>query len=193
MTALNPTACALFIIAGFTCAGGAHVLWLRSSLARRLALPIDLGLTVRGHRLFGDNKTWRGLLVIIPATAASFFLLSQSLGGFGPSSLGLWPLSPAAYAGLGGWAALGFMIGELPNSFAKRQQGVPPGGAARGRMRLPFMLADRLDSVLGMLIVITLVVPVPVGTWALILIVGPMIHLGFSATLYLVGVKRRVA
>jgi len=99
VTALNPGACALFIIVGFTCAGGAHVIWLRSSFSRRFAVPIDLGVTLRGHRLFGDNKMWRGFLVIIPATAASFFVLSQILRGVGHSSLGLWPLGPAAYAG----------------------------------------------------------------------------------------------
>ena len=193
VTALNPGACALFIIVGFTCAGGAHVIWLRSSFSRRFAVPIDLGVTLRGHRLFGDNKMWRGFLVIIPAAAASFFVLSQILRGVGHSSLGLWPLGPAAYAGLGAWTALGFMIGELPNSFAKRQLGVPPGGTAPGRMGLLFRLADRLDSVLGVLIALALVVPVPVDTWAYILLAGPIIHLGFSASLYLVGVKPRVA
>ena len=38
----------------------AHAPVLRGDLMSGLARPIDLGLTVRGRRLFGDNKTWRG-------------------------------------------------------------------------------------------------------------------------------------
>ena len=37
------------------------------------------------------------------------------------------------YAALGAWAGLGFMLGELPNSFVKRQLDVAPGMAPRGR------------------------------------------------------------
>jgi hypothetical protein len=42
----------------------AHAPVLRWDLAPRLNRPIDGGRTLRGRRLFGDNKTWRGALVM---------------------------------------------------------------------------------------------------------------------------------
>jgi len=34
-------------------------------------LPLDGGLTLRGRRLFGDNKTWRGAVVTIGTTTVA--------------------------------------------------------------------------------------------------------------------------
>src|SRR5260370_34560339 len=42
----------------------AHGLVLRFGWFRSLAKPIDGGATFRGKRVFGDNKTWRGALVM---------------------------------------------------------------------------------------------------------------------------------
>jgi hypothetical protein len=42
----------------------AHAPVLRFDLLQRLKPPIDGGATFRGRRLFGDNKTWRGALVM---------------------------------------------------------------------------------------------------------------------------------
>ena len=39
-----------------------------------LAIPIDGGQTLRGKRVFGDHKTWRGLLAGIVAGALVFEL-----------------------------------------------------------------------------------------------------------------------
>ena len=106
----------------------------------------------------------------------------------------MWSLSPFAYAALGSWVGLGFMAGELPNSFCKRQLSIPPGyAAASPGWRVLFLFTDRVDSILGMMVALSLAVPVPMQTWLTVLIVGPVIHLGFSALLFLLKVKRRFA
>src|SRR5437867_12163788 len=80
--------------------------WLRS-----LARPIDAGATLRGKRLFGDNKTYRGLVAVALGTGAGFALEGavgnpgelQNFGNLGITSVGL-AMGAAA------------MLSELPNS-----------------------------------------------------------------------------
>jgi len=52
---------------------------------------------------------------------------------------------------------------------------------------------DRVGSMVGRLATISLVVPTPWMTWAYVLLIGPGIHLAFSALLYRMGVKARPA
>src|SRR4029453_16561190 len=127
MTSPDPAACACFLIAAFILAGVAQTVWFATPSSRALALPLDLRLTLRGRVLFGENKTVRGFVVMVPAAAMAFATLSILVGGGNPEAPRLWTLSPLQYALLGGWAGLGFMAGELPNSFVKRQLGIAPG------------------------------------------------------------------
>jgi CDP-2,3-bis-(O-geranylgeranyl)-sn-glycerol synthase len=191
---LNPASCAAFLIAAFTLAGTCQTAWLASPLSRPFAVPLDGGRTFAGCRLFGVNKTVRGFVVMVPATALAFGLLASVLGARPGGLDGLWSLSPASYTLLGVWAGLGFMAGELPNSFVKRQLGIPPGAAGRGRIAGPlFFVADRLDSIGGLMLALMLVVPVPWRTWIYVVVVGPVVHGLFSVALFRLGVKARPA
>ena len=192
--ALDPVRCALFLIAAFTLAGMAQTWWFKSPLSARFALPLDGGRTFRGRRIFGANKTWKGFVIMIPAATLAFLLLGTLARTLPVLGEGLWPLSPAGFALLGFIASVGFMAGELPNSFIKRQLAISPGGAprSRGARWLAFAI-DRLDSILGMLLALTLAVPTPWAVWALVLILGPGIHWLFSVALYVLGVKERPA
>lgn len=190
----DPLRCATFLVLAFVLAGSAQTWWFKSPLSARFALPLDGGRTFRGHRLFGANKTLKGFVVMVPATALSFGLLGALALAFPRAGEGLWLLSPLQYVALGGIAALGFMLGELPNSFLKRQLGIAPGEApasAWGRW-LGFAI-DRLDSIVGMLLVLSLFVPVGWKVWLFVLAVGPGIHWLFNVALYVLGVKARPA
>ena len=162
----DPLACALFLIGALALAGVMQVAWLASPASVRFAIPVDAGLTFRGHRLFGANKTLRGFIVMVPATAVMFPLVAFGFGGPEPAVIGLWPLTPLGYAHLGACAGLGFMLGELPNSFIKRQLGIAPGMAASGRIATVCQFAiDRWDSGVGMLTAVSLAVPTSWWTW----------------------------
>jgi hypothetical protein len=192
---LNSWYCTLFLIIAFCMAGVLQTLWLRIRISGRLARPLDCGLTFRGRQLFGKNKTWKGFVVMIPAVGLAFLTLacvSAQIGGTWQA--GLWPLTNGTYFWLGCWGGLGFMLGELPNSFVKRQldiaPGVPPSGVvARG---VSFFV-DQADSVLGALLALSLFVSIPVTTWIAILLAGPAAHWVFNLVLMLVGVKTRAA
>jgi CDP-archaeol synthase len=187
--------CALFLTMAFALAGLPHAFWLRSPWSAPFNVPLDGYRTFRGQRLFGDNKTWRGLLVLVPAVGAAFSMLGWLRSELPPElARGLWSLSPAGYALLGTWAGFGFMAGELPNSFLKRQLGIPPGAPPAGRLVRPLaFLVDRLDSITGALLALALVVPTPLATWLLVLVIGPALHWAFSVLLFHLGVKARPA
>ena len=185
----DPVACGVFLLAAFTLAGTAQTAWFATPASRRFTQPLDLGRTLRGRRLFGANKTLRGFVVMVPATAVAFALLAA---GAPPSAI-LWDLSTPAYAALGALAGLGFMLGELPNSFVKRQLDIPPGSSLRGSAAALQFAIDRVDSGLGMLAVVSAVVPTPWTTWMVVLLAGPAIHWTFSVVMFRLGLKARPA
>jgi hypothetical protein len=192
VTRVDPFAAAVFLLAAFTLAGFAQTAWFAAPVSRTLAIPLDGGLRVRGRRVFGDNKTIRGFVVMVPAVAATFALLATIAEG--AAQTWLWPISPASYALLGAWAGFGFMAGELPNSFLKRQLDLPPGfGARRRLLQAAQFLADRFDSAVGMLAALSLAVEVPWLTWVYVMLIGAPIHSSFSLLLFRLGLKRRAA
>ncbi len=191
---LHAADCAVFIVVAFALAGVAQSIWLATPVSRRMVWPLDGGTTWRGHRVLGDNKTVRGLVVMVPAAGVAFgglAALSASLNGGAPA---VWSLTPVGYVWLGVWAGIGFMAGELPNSFLKRQLAVPPGAPAPGRWSgWVFAVFDRVDSAIGMMVAIALVVPVPWLTWLYVLSVGPFVHGAFSLLVFRLGGKTRAA
>lgn len=191
----DPLHCGLFLILAFVPAGLLHSLWLNNRFSRALAIPLDGGRMFRGRPILGENKTLRGFVVMIPAAALAFAAVAIVISlpqGMPPATL--WQLTPAGYAALGAWAGFGFMAGELPNSFVKRQLGILPGQApASGFSRTICFTVDHIDSIVGMLIAVTMAVQTPWTTWLWVLILGPSIHLIFSWWLFRMGVKERAA
>lgn len=188
MSAIEPLACAVFLLAAFSVAGVVHVLWMRSAWSSRLSVPLH-------RRWFGAHKTLRGFVALVPAAGVAFCAFGaarESLPAW--FAAGIWPLDATQLFLLGLWAGFWFMAGELPNSLLKRRWGIAPGtlpddAAARALC----LVADRVDSILAMLIALALVVPVPFLTWVLVLAAGPAVHLVFSALLWLANVKERLA
>lgn len=165
-------------------------MWLSSDASRRWARPLDGGRTFRGRRILGDNKTARGFVVMVPATGLAF--LALALAGF--HTPGAWQLTPSQYMGLGLLAGTGCMLGELPNSFIKRQLRIPPGSAGAGPVVRPlFFVVDRLDSTLGVLMSLTLAVPVPPATVVYIVLLGVALHGALSVVTFQLGGKARPA
>lgn len=186
---------ALVILIAMSAAGIVHTLWMRSAYSRRFDAPLDGGRSFRGRRIFGDHKTVRGFMAIAPAAGAAFALLGVARdAGIDWLQPGLWGLTPAALFGAGLWAGVCFMAGELPNSFYKRRRGIAPGVVpASGWERVLCLIIDRLDSTLAVLCGMSLAVGLHWQTWLAVLLLGPVVHLAFSALLCVAGVKARYA
>lgn len=91
----------------------------RRILGRHWNQPVDNGYTLGdGRRLFGETKTWRGLVLAMAVTAAVAWLL------------GFPPLAGALFA-------LIALAGDLVSSFIKRRLGLMPSSRATGLDQLP--------------------------------------------------------
>ena len=124
----------------------AHAPVLRWDLFQSLNRPIDGGRTWRGRRLFGDNKTWRGALVMSAGVLAATLGLCKS-AWYRERLPG--PVRDVPPAMLGALLAFGTVAGELPNSLMKRQLDISPGSQRISPTGLALSLLDQGDFVLA--------------------------------------------
>ncbi len=115
----------------------------------------------RGQRLFGSNKTYRGVIAVGLGTALGFGIQALVLHQI----TSLRHLELIDYSRLN-WFPLGFALGvaamlsELPNSFIKRQLGIAPGTVANGLVGVLFYILDQIDMLLGVWLVLSFAVEV---------------------------------
>jgi CDP-archaeol synthase len=158
MPCLREFPVALLFAVPFTAAGLIHLFVIVNKLFPRLAaIQLDFGCKIRGTDVFGANKTLRGLIVMVVGVTACFSLLSLFPAAvpylndspFSPPQ----PLPPLIWFSLLGF---GCILGELPNSFAKRRLQIPPGAEAHRTLRPAFWLLDQADSLIGVVVILAL-------------------------------------
>lgn len=183
---------AIFFVFPFILAGAIHIIVIKKNLLSRLAhVPLDFQLTVRGRRLFGKNKTLRGAVVVIGGVMFGV-LLQAALIHIYPASVFLFlvnyhSISPLAW---GFFLGAGCVIGELPNSFLKRQFDIPPGGyPLRPFLKATTWMLDQLDSVIGILLFASAIISVPLLTILLVVCVSLLIHPMGALVMVRLGLK----
>lgn len=149
-----------------------------------LAVPLDGGRKWRGRPILGPNKTVRGVLVMVTATAVA------SAGVF--SLIPPAPVPPYGWVGVGILLGLGYTLAELPNSFVKRRLGIAAGGASKRGARVQY-LADQGDSVLGVVLVVAFVFEFSARALAALVLAGFVVHVLFDLGLHATGVKSQAA
>jgi hypothetical protein len=161
-----------------------HVIVLKFHWLESLRIPLDGRATWRGRRVFGDNKTIRGAVVMIGVS----MIVAVLQGTLRMPALEYFDYGATNLLLLGFLLGLGFVVGELPNSFIKRQLGVAPG-AHGGRWHA---VADQLDSVIGGLVVVSIIWVAPLRVWLIAMILGTGLHIAVNSLFVLLGVKRRI-
>jgi hypothetical protein len=158
-----------------------HAPVLRYDLLSGLNRPID-----GGSRLFGDNKTWRGALVMwtgvvaltlaLPAWPAYWDRLPEDLRSAGPLPVG-------ALIGAG------TVLGELPNSFLKRRLGIAPGQRRRSPLGVALTIYDQADFVPAIVLLLAPIWLMPleaaIGAFAVVVVV----HLAINLVGYAIGAR----
>lgn len=162
---------------------------MRFDWLRVLRRPIDLGLTFRGERVFGDSKTWRGLVIAVVGCIIGAALQKYVLGACAGrlALLDYETLDVFAFgAAMGGTA----IVGELPNSFVKRRLRIAPGATTRGPLSVLFYIWDQIDLLSLSLPALSFWVHVDLKLVLTSVIVGLMLHPLTSLVGYAMGARR---
>ena len=163
-----------------------HAPVLRFDLLRGLKRPIDGGRTLRGRRVFGDNKTWRGALVMLSGAVLAAVLLSGVRA--------YWTLLPVPIQEVGPWwfgllLGAGSVLGELPNSFLKRQLGIAPGKRAHSLRGVLLTLYDQGDFVPVVWAMLAPIWIIPPFEAALAFVVVVAVHAVVNVIGYAIGAR----
>ncbi|MFA6919020.1 MAG: CDP-archaeol synthase [Patescibacteria group bacterium] len=146
-----------------------------------LNVPVDFDKRIGGQAIFGNHKTWRGL---ISAPIAGIFIcfiqlliykipFFNSISLFNYSEHWLW---------FGFLAGLGAIIGDLIKSFFKRRLRINPG--------MPWPILDQLDLTIGFLaFTFWIVRPDLFIVWTL-LFLGIILGYGSNLIAYELGLKK---
>ena len=163
-----------------------HAPVLTFDLLKGLKRPLDLGATIGDRRLFGDNKTWRGAIVMFAGVLAAAVLLSLWPWYWHKLPDGIQDAGPWLYGTLLG---LGVVVGELPNSLLKRRLGIAPGTQRRSAGGTLLSLYDQADFVLAIWVLLLPIWTMSVGQAAIAFAVVTAVHLLINVVGYAVGAR----
>jgi CDP-archaeol synthase len=182
---------AVWLVAPVLAAGLVHVAVLKTGALSAMAVPLDGGRTLRERPLLGARKTWRGLLLMPAATALATSLQARLAGRLSPRATRWVGASPGCGPRpwlVGAVLGFGYCAAELPNSFVKRQLGVPAGGSA-ARLRWLQYAVDQADSVAGCMLALRLVCRRPAGELAAAAALGTGAHVAVERLMHAVGLR----
>ena len=178
-------------------AGIINSIFCKLNILNVLKKPIDNKKKLKdGKRLFGDNKTWKGLVGYI-----IFNIIFSILFGYIWKHAGLEKynyfymnhINTITYNIL-----IGFLLGlfyalfELPNSFIKRRLDIKPGKNIKGTLKYFFIFLDQADSVFGMALVVWFFYPIGILLYILFVLIGALTHIILNMLLYLLHVRKNM-
>lgn len=137
----------------------AHGFCIKFDCLKSFSRPLDGGQTFRGERLFGANKTYRGLTAVGLGTALGFGLQASIFHNFAAiRQIELFEYSLLKAIILGFTIGLAAMLSELPNSFIKRQLNIAPGAVATDWRNFLLYVFDQVDLLIGTWLILIFVV-----------------------------------
>ncbi len=178
-------------------AGIINSIFCKSNLLLKLKAPIDLNKNfVDKKRIFGDNKTWKGLIGYI-----FFNIVCSIIFGW------IWKIAKIEHLNffyinhentivfnilIGFLLGLFYAIFELPNSFLKRRLDISPGKTSKGFKKVFFIILDQADSIFGIALVVWMFYPLGIGIYLLYILVGTITHLLINMLLYFLHLRKNM-
>ncbi|MBW2988730.1 CDP-archaeol synthase [Candidatus Woesearchaeota archaeon] len=142
---------------------------------KALAKPIDFG-----KNIFGNNKTFRGLIIGVLFSIMAAYIQSLLYGLSFFRGLSLIDYSNWLLAGT--LFGAGALFGDLIESFVKRRIRIKPGTR--------FVPWDQLDFVIGALAAISLIASLTFDMIAIILVMSVIGHITVNHIAYSLGIRR---
>ncbi len=178
-------------------AGIFNMAWCKSNLLKTAKKPIDNGKCLSdGKRVFGDNKTWKGLIgyVILNSIFSvlwGFICSISNIENF--DFFYIYHTNTILFNILVGFLlGTAYSIFELPNSFLKRRLDITPGKTISGFLKIFFVFLDQADSIFGCAIVVWLFYDLGITKYLLYVIVGAATHIILNMLLYFVGLRKNM-
>lgn len=144
-----------------------------------LVYPLDFNIFVKGERLLGDHKTFRGLLSGI--TLSVILMTAQYLvDRYTSFKFSLIDFDKVNFFWIGFLMGLGVILGDAVKSLVKRRLKIPPGNS--------FIPWDQIDCVLGGLLVGRIVWDFPIGYGLVIIFMTFFLHILIRHIAFYLGV-----
>ncbi len=144
-----------------------------------LNYPIDFGLKLNGKPVFGEKKTFRGLLAGIIFAMILFYVQYFLFKYTVLRNLSLIDFNVVNVHLIGFLTGFGVLFGDLTESFIKRRLNIPPSGS--------FIPWDQIDCALGGLLFVRIVWAYTLKYAATILILTFFIHIIIRHIAYYLG------
>ena len=178
-------------------AGALNMLFCKMSFLDSISLPLDNGKTLRdGKRLFGDNKTYKGLVGYVVLNMMTYILwgLICHAGKFDHLNFFYVNYQNNVFynAFIGVLLGLAYALFELPNSFLKRRFDIVPGKTASGFKKVFFVFLDQSDSIFGCVLVLCLFYRMSVLFYLCYVLLGAATHIIVNVILYLCKLRKNM-
>ena len=178
-------------------AGIINMIFCKSSILRKMQKPIDGNKNfIDGKRIFGDNKTWKGVfgyIVFNICTSVLWGLLCNF------TNLNSYDFFYVYYENtiifnllIGLLLGVSYSIFELPNSFLKRRLDIEPGKTTTGLKKVFFIFLDQADSVFGCCLVVAAFYKMSFGFYLLYVLIGAVTHIVFNVLLYCMKLRKNM-
>jgi len=133
------------------------------------------------EKIFGKNKTWRGLL-LGAIVGGIIFWVQKLLHQVGWQKLSLIDYNDFSIL-LGFLMGFGALLGDLVKSYYKRKAGIKPG--------CPWVPFDQIDFVIGALVIGFFVYVPPAEVALFLIILSPLLHVIVNYIGYLLGIREK--
>lgn len=178
-------------------AGIINMVWCKSKILKRLEIPIDGNKKfIDGKRIFGDNKTCKGLIgyiVLNILTACIWGLICSASKIEQYNFLYINHDNTFTYnIVLGILLGLAYAICELPNSFIKRRLNILPGKTTKGAKKIFFILLDQADSVIGCVLVVNYFYKMTLFMILGYIVLGTITHILINMMLYFMKLRKNM-
>ncbi len=156
------------------------VIFDRLEILKIFKKPIDGGLRLGSDRVFGENKTWRGIIAGIAGGVIAAFIQYCLFAGNIFSNLAIIDYSGFIVLGLLG--GLGAILGDLLKSFFKRRFGIKSGRS--------WPVFDQIDYIVGFFLFIYIIAR---PSWEIIvaaIVLSLVLHPIVNIVAYLLKIKK---
>ena len=174
-----------------------NMLFVKTNFYKKYKYPIDCNRKFRdGKRIFGDNKTWIGIVSMIVCC-----ILSQVFIGFICNAFNInnhnqiyrFYENKVGYNVLSGFLfGFMYMLFELPNSFIKRRLDIECGKTNTNIIGKLFFVIDQIDSLIGVMLILVIFAKISWKQYFAYIFIGGFTHIMVNLFLYKIKVRRNV-